>query len=82
MDNRVIARVVDQVKYLGSSNNSVIDTDVAVIRLAEDLPGSISPLKLITPDGLADVAQYTCPVLRLDQENKALLVAASSYGKQ
>jgi len=82
MDNRVIARVVDQVKYLGSSNNSVIDTDVAVIRLAEDLPGSISPLKLITPDGLADVAQYMCPVLRLDQENKALLVAASSYGKQ
>ncbi|NBX82978.1 hypothetical protein EBQ90_07815 [bacterium] len=79
MDNRVISRVVDQVKYLGSENNGVIDTDVAISRLNEDLPGSITPMKLIAPDALPDVAQYTCPVLRIDQENKALLVAAYTY---
>jgi len=79
MDNRIISRVVDKIKYLGSENNTVIDTDVAVIRLTEDLPGSISPMKLIAKDGLTDVAQYSCPVLRIDQENKALLVAAYTY---
>lgn len=82
MDNRIISRVVDQVKYLGSADNSVIDTDVAVVRLNEDLPGSISPMKLIAPDGLPDVVQYTCPVLRIDQENKALLVGAGGADKR
>lgn len=74
MDNRIISRVVDQVVYLGSPNNTVIDTDVAVIRLNEDLPGSISPMKLVALSGAVDVSQWNCPVLRIDQENKALLV--------
>lgn len=74
MDNQLISRVVDQVKYLGSGNNSNFEIDVAVVRLNEDLPTSITPMKLIAPLGLKDVVQYTYPVLRIDQENKALLL--------
>jgi len=70
----LISRVVDQVKYLGSGNNSNFEIDVAVVRLNEDLPTSITPMKLIAPLGLKDVVQYTYPVLRIDQENKALLL--------
>lgn len=79
MDNRIISRVVDQVKYLGSPNNTILDKDVAVVRLREDLPGSISPMKIIAPEALPDVAQQTCPVLRINQSNKALLVASYKY---
>lgn len=71
IDNRIISRVVDQVRYLSLS----AEPDLAVIRLNDDLPGSISPMKIVAPLGLPDVAKYTCPVLRIDQENKALLVA-------
>lgn len=81
MDNRVISRLVDQVKYLGSSDNTVIDKDIAVIRLTEDLPGSITPMKLIEKNATVDLIQSYCPVLRLDQENKALLVTAYGFSR-
>ncbi|NBV50494.1 hypothetical protein EBR78_04640 [bacterium] len=79
IDNQVVSRVVDEVKYLGSGNNSNFEIDVAVVRLKEDLPPSIKPMKLVAPLGLQDVAQSTCPILRIDQENKALLVGVNMY---
>ncbi|NBW99104.1 hypothetical protein EBR03_05990 [bacterium] len=79
LDNQVVSRVVDQVKYLGSANNSDFQIDVAVIRLSEDLPTTIKPMKLVAPKGLKDVAQNGCPILRIDQENKALLVGSVMY---
>lgn len=78
MENRVVSRVVDQVSYLVAPQKGLDDPDVAVIRLNEDLPASITPMKLVFPSGLKDVVQYTCPVLRIDQENKALLVTADT----
>lgn len=77
LNNQIVSRTVDRIKYLGSSDNTDFEKDVAVIRLTEDLPESITPMKLIAPNGHADVVQYSCPILRIDQENKALLVQAS-----
>ena len=79
LENQVVSRVVDQVKYLGSANNSNFEMDVAVVRLTEDLPPSISPMKLVARSELADVAKYSCPILRIDQENKALIVLSDMF---
>ncbi len=81
MDNKVISRQVEQVRYLGSPNDRVLNLDIAVVRLVEDLPDTISPMKLVAPLGLSDVAQRGCPILRIDQENKALLVVADMFPK-
>jgi hypothetical protein len=80
-DNQIISRTVDKVMYLGSADNHVLDLDVAVARLTEDLPSSITPMKIISPAAVTDVAQGGCPVLRIDQENKALLVKSSTQSK-
>ena len=76
-DNQIVSRIVEQVKYLGDFSNGTFkfDFDTAIVRLEEDLPPSITPMKLVAPLGLKDVAQRGCPILRVDQENKALLVA-------
>jgi hypothetical protein len=77
LDNRVISRKIIEVKYLSST----FDPDVAVVRLDSDLPGSITPMKILDPNAATYAAQYS-PLLRIDQENKALIVQASPFGPQ
>ncbi len=77
MDNRVISRKIIQVKYLSTT----FDPDVAVVRLDSDLPGSITPMKVLTASANSYAAIYS-PLLRIDQESKALLVQASPSGPQ
>jgi hypothetical protein len=66
MDNRVISRKIIDFKYVSGD-------DLAVIRLDEDLPGSITPLKILDP-AAAKLVPSLVPMLRINQHNKALLV--------
>jgi hypothetical protein len=77
MDNRVISRKIIEVKYLSTT----FDPDVAVVRLDSDLPGSITPMKVLATSANSYAAIYS-PLLRIDQESKALLVQASPSGPQ
>jgi len=69
LDNRLISRKIIGVKYLSTE----FDPDIAVIQLEYDLPGSITPLKVLHPNAANYVALYS-PLLRIDQESKALIV--------
>ena len=66
MDNRVISRKIIGVKYLDN-------VDLSIARLESDLPGSITPLKILDPEA-AKLVPDLSPVLRIDQQSKALLV--------
>lgn len=79
MDNRLIERNVSATKYVKTDDPSDFAIDITVIRLDADLPGSIAPMKLVRPDDAAfgDLPVTSCPVLRIDQEAKALVVLAA-----
>jgi hypothetical protein len=77
MDNRIISRKIIEVKYLSTT----FDPDVAVVRLDSDLPGSITPMKVLATSANSYAAIYS-PLLRIDQESKALIVQASPSGPQ
>lgn len=77
MDNRIISRKIIEVKYLSTT----FDPDVAVVRLDSDLPGSITPMKVLAASANSYAAIYS-PLLRIDQESKALIVQASPSGPQ
>ena len=77
MDNRVISRKIIDVKYLSTT----FDPDVAIVRLESDLPGSITPMKVLDANASSYAALYS-PLLRIDQESKALIVQASPSGPQ
>ncbi|MFM8314193.1 MAG: hypothetical protein ACKOA8_07900 [Deltaproteobacteria bacterium] len=66
MDNRVVSRKIIEVKYLS-------DVDLTLARLESDLPGSITPLKVLDPASARWVPDLV-PLLRIDQQSKALLV--------
>lgn len=66
LDNRPISRKIVDVKYVG------ID-DIAIARLESDLPGSITPLRLLDAQA-AQLVPSLVPMLRINQNNKALLV--------
>jgi len=68
--NEVIQRVVKGYKYLDKP-------DIAVIQLDEDLPESISPMKIISKEG-QDLVFTDTPLLRVNQQNKALVVEKGS----
>lgn len=72
MDNRWVFRKIVAVKYLAN-------TDVAVARLDADLPGSITPLKVLDPAAYSLIPDLI-PVLRIDQKSKALLVLKKGVG--
>lgn len=78
-DNRLIERKVSGLRYVGNDNPSDYSIDITVVRLDQDLPGSITPMKLVKPDDLvyANLPVVECPVLRIDQDAKALLVLAA-----
>ncbi len=75
MDNRVISRKIIDVKYLSTT----FDPDIAVARLDSDLPGSITPMKVLHPNAASYVALFS-PLLRIDQESKALIVEGRPGG--
>lgn len=77
MDNRVISRKITEVKYL----STIFDPDLAVARLDSDLPGSITPMKVLHPNATNYAAIFS-PLLRIDQESKALVVQATPSGPQ
>lgn len=77
MDNRVISRKIIEVKYLSTTFNP----DIAVARLESDLPGSITPMKVLHPNATNYAATFS-PLLRIDQESKALIVQATPSGPQ
>lgn len=64
LDNRPISRKIVDVKYVG------ID-DIAIARLESDLPGSITPLRLLDAQA-AQLVPSLVPMLRINQNNKAL----------
>lgn len=66
LDNRPISRKIVAVKYVD------ID-DIAIVRLDSDLPGSITPLRLLDYQAAQQVPSLV-PMLRINQHNKALLV--------
>lgn len=65
-ENEVINRVVKGYKYLDKP-------DIAIIQLDEDLPESISPMKIISKEG-QDLVFTDTPLLRVNQQSKALVV--------
>jgi hypothetical protein len=79
MDNRLIERRAAALRYVASDDPSNYTIDITVVRLDSDLPGSITPMKLVKPDDNAyrDLAVVYCPVLRIDQEAKAVVVRAA-----
>jgi hypothetical protein len=79
MDNRLIERKVAALRYVASDDPGNFTIDITVVRLDSDLPGSITPMKLVKPDDNAyrDLAVVYCPVLRIDQEAKALILRAA-----
>ena len=77
MDNRVVSRKIIDVKFLSST----FDPDIAVARLDSDLPGSITPMKVLHPNATNYAAIFS-PLLRIDQESKALIVQATPSGPQ
>ena len=66
LDNRAISRKIVDVKYITSD-------DLAIARLDSDLPGSITPLRLLDAQA-ASLVPSLVPMLRINQHNKALLV--------
>lgn len=72
LDNRWISRKIIEVKYLESA-------DVAIARLETDLPGSITPLKVLDPEAFKLVPDLV-PVLRIEQKGKTLLVDKRGEG--
>lgn len=72
MDNRWVSRKIIEVKYLK-------DVDLAIARLESDLPGSITPFKVLDPEAAALVPDLI-PVLRIEQQSKALLVMKKGEG--
>ncbi|NBX75689.1 MAG: hypothetical protein EBQ92_03980 [Proteobacteria bacterium] len=66
VDNRWVSRKIVAVKYLDNA-------DVAIARLDSDLPGSITPLKVLDPEAFKLIPDKI-PVLRIQQNSKALIV--------
>lgn len=72
MDNRLITRRIIEVKYLEN-------VDLTIARLDSDLPGSITPLKVLDPAAARWVPDLV-PILRIEQQGKALLVMKKGGG--
>lgn len=75
MNNEVVSRKIVDVKYLSQS----FSPDLAVIRLDLDLPDSITPMRVLSSSAASSLPDHT-PILRIDQENKALISAADRFG--
>jgi hypothetical protein len=67
MDNRVISRKIIEVKYLSTT----FDPDVAVVRLDSDLPGSITPMKVLAGSANSYAAIYS-PLLSTDCPSQSI----------
>lgn len=75
MNNEVVSRKIVDVKYLSDS----FSPDLAVIRLESDLPDSIQPMPVLSAASASAIPDFT-PILRIDQESKALISAADRFG--
>lgn len=75
MNNEIVSRKIIDVKYLSDS----FSPDIAVIRLESDLPDSIKPMRVLSATSANTLPDYT-PILRIDQESKALIGAADRFG--